>query len=305
MARGVEILGYHGIIRSPLEIPDWCFLDERAFREQMGYLRRNVDVIPLREVPARIRVGAVVDRPTVAITLDDGFRNNYDVAFPILREERLPAAIFVTTGLIGTADTVWFCRLNFALAATRRTELEWKGLQFDLSGVEERARASRVMQTQLKVFAHGELLSEVDGIVRALGEDPRRPIEEDSPFRMLDRRAIEAMVASGLIDVGAHTCSHAILSLLSRDAREVEIGGSLAEVEKLTGHPCELFAYPNGHRRDYDEGSIRFLRSAGVLAAVTWIEGQNGETTPELELRRRGIGPEVSLQEFQALFEDR
>src|ERR1700680_3487057 len=101
-----SILMYHAVTSTPLSVSDWSFVDERQFRKQMLYLQKHCHVIPLREVPSAIRSRTY--RPLVALTFDDGFQNNYGVAFPVLRELGLPATVFLVTDLIDSEDTLWF-----------------------------------------------------------------------------------------------------------------------------------------------------------------------------------------------------
>src|SRR5512134_2690195 len=102
---------YHAVLTSPLAVPDWCFLDAGVFREQLEYLARRFEVVSLHEAVRRLK-NRMVTRPTAAITFDDGFQSVHDVAFPILKRMGLPATVFVATGLVGTDDTTWYCRLN-------------------------------------------------------------------------------------------------------------------------------------------------------------------------------------------------
>jgi len=286
----LTVLMYHAVVAEPAPVEDWCFLDATSFRRQMDHLVRHFDVLPLSVAVDRLGSGTV-RRPTAVITFDDGYQNNHDVAGPLLRERKLPATIFLTTGLIGTSDTVWYCRINQALATTREPDLEWRGERFGLGDPAARAAASSALQARLKGLPHPHLLAEVHEIVRSLGEDPERPITADSPYRMLSPVAIAEMQSSGLVEFGAHTRSHAILASLSPAERDAEIGASIAAVEALTGRPCRLFSYPNGRRQDYDAGAIEALRRCQVRAAVTTMEGANDAATPPLELRRYGIGP--------------
>jgi len=291
---------YHSVIRSPLQVYEPCFLDEASFRRQMHYLRNHFDVLSLSEAVDRIGNGGF-RRPSVAVTFDDGFQNNYEVAFPILREFQLPVTIFLTTGLIDSDDTVWFCRLNQALAVTNLRVLEWQGQQLDLSQPESKSAVARLMQERLKRLPHPALLRELDQLVSLLGDDPRRSIEQGSPFRMLTHSQIKEMVASGLVEFGAHTHNHAILSRLSHEDQAREIKQSIAVVEVLTGKACALFAYPNGGENDYDRIAIGILQGGNVKAAVTTIVGPNDHGTPPLELRRYGVPAGRSLAYFELL----
>ncbi len=294
----VAIVMYHGIIRSPLAVTDWCFVNENSFRRQIGYLKSHFEIISLPEAVGRMREGGV-RRPTAVITFDDGFQNNFDVAFPILCKERMPATIFLATGLIDTNDTVWHCRLNLALSQTRRPIIERNGFKFDLSTLNLRAKASAAIQENLKKLPHPQLMATLRDIILELEGDPDCSIGAGSPFGMLNRNAIAEMVASGLIEFGAHTHRHAILSRLFVEERFNEIRQSIDAVYELTGRPCRCFSYPNGRTGDYDSESINHLKACGIQMAVTTTSGPNNKTTPVMELRRYGIGADLPISGFQ------
>ena len=295
----IAVLMYHAVIKKALPISDWCFLEERRFADQIAYLVKHCRIVPLREIPSLINSKDV--RPVVAVTFDDGFQNNYDVAFPILKKWRIPATIFLATDFVGSDDTVWFCRIHEALCKTLLSGFEWEGLKFDLSSPSSRAHASSALQAWLKGHSHPQLLEKMRSLIRALGHDPQKPVAIGSPYRMLGPAEIREMGGSGLIDFGAHTCSHAILSGLSNPEREREIAGSIDAIQRLTGAPCTLFAYPNGRPQDYGPCDINTLNERKVEVAVTTIEGPNVQAVPALEMRRYGIGADTSIALFQLL----
>jgi peptidoglycan/xylan/chitin deacetylase (PgdA/CDA1 family) len=296
------ILMYHAVIRTPLKLFDCCFLDAAAFEAQLDYLKARFDVVPLARIPALLSDGA--RRPTVAITFDDGFMNNYEVAFPILRRADVPATIFLCTDLINTNGILWFCRLNQALAETCLTSFEWHGIRYDLTTMDARAATSARLQPELKRGTPGQLMEDIAAISLSLGEKSARSLEAESPYRMLTQAAIREMERSQLVEFGAHTRSHAILKRLSATERKDEIEGSINAVEKLTGRPCRLFAYPNGRRRDYDQECVDQLAAAGITIAVTTIEGVNDAQTSPLELKRIGVGGDLSFENFKALVQE-
>ncbi len=294
----LTIIMYHGIIRSPLDVSDWCFVDVGSFQRQIEYLKRHFEILSLSEAIGRMRNGGM-KRPTAVITFDDGYQNNFDVAFPILCAERIPATIFLATGLMNTRDTVWYCRLNLALSQTQRGSIEWNGFKFDLSTLDSKAQASAAIQERLKELEPSQLTTAIRNIILELGGDPDCSIETGSPFRMLDQAAMSEMLASGLIEFGAHGHQHMILSRLSAQERFDEIRRSVDAIQDLTGRPCRIFAYPNGRVEDYDPQSIRDLKSCGIEMAVTTISGPNHRMTPVMELRRYGIGADLPMAEFQ------
>lgn len=297
---GATILMYHAVTRTPLPVMDWVFVEERRFRDQMLYLKKHCHVVPLRELPAAVKAGATRP-PLVALTFDDGFQNNYSVAFPILRELGLPAAVFLATDFIDSDDTPWFCRINDALSRTSLMRLEWNGDTYDLSSARARADAHALLQSRLKRFRHSDLLDRTAQLVAALGDRPGRPMPRGSVYRMLETHEVRAMAGTGLIEFGAHSCSHAILSGLSPSDRKHELVDSIAAVARLSGSPCTLFAYPNGRAIDYSLCDVTELRKSDITVAVTTIAGPNDSSVSALEMRRYCIGAETPLSQFKLL----
>ncbi len=304
--RVLGILMYHAVIDEPLPIADWCFLRGSTFRRQLELLRQQVDLVPLEGAQQALREPGS-GRPLVAITLDDGFLNNRTVALPHLQALGVPATVFVTSGLLDGTDTVWFCRLHQALTRTRLERVTWNGQRFELTTPAARGTASRILQERLKSYPGEALLEEMRALVAALGEDPDAPIPPESPYRMLDRAAIADLLRSGLVSLGGHTASHAILAPLARDVQRHEIAASLGAVRELTGAPARLFAYPNGRQRDYNRITTDLLMELGVETCVTAVQGLNRIDTPPLELQRHLIGarsPDDDLARFLEALEE-
>ena len=157
----LAIFMYHAVIASPLQVFDWCFTDATLFRSQMQSLKAHYELLPLSEAARRLQDGTI-QRPAAVVTLDDGFQNNYDIAFPILRELGIPATIFLVTGLVDTDDTFWFSRLHCAVTETDRVSMKWERACFDLSTSRSKAKALKVLRTRLKRLPQA----------RALGPSP-------------------------------------------------------------------------------------------------------------------------------------
>jgi peptidoglycan/xylan/chitin deacetylase (PgdA/CDA1 family) len=142
-------------------------------------------------------------------------------------------------------------------------------------------------------------MSRLSKIIKMLGEDPRRPMELDSPFRMLTAQAVREMSGSGLVEFGAHTHTHPILARLSTEECKNEIEVSIRRVEEITGRPCKVFAYPFGGREDYSQDAVDILRNLGIRAAVTTLSGPNDMNSSPLELLRYGAGAGEQMVLFQ------
>ena len=294
----LTILMYHGVLQDPLPVSDTCFLEASAFRRQIEYLLNNFSIVPLSRAVELLQGGAV-DRPTVALTFDDGYQSNCDLALPVLKEFEVPATIFLTTGFVDSSDSLWFCHVIRALTQTKKRSLRWKDETLDLSEAGRRAVASNRLQADFKEHPPYEVQTLVRQLYEKLEVDGSAPFDPGSPFRVLNATSIQTMVQSGLVEFGAHTQTHAILGLLSQEDQKKEIANSVEEVRCLTGERCRFFAYPNGRPQDYNGTTVGLLGENGIRAAVCTSSGPNDSRTSLMALRRYNVGCNLSMPMFQ------
>ncbi|MBI2527046.1 MAG: polysaccharide deacetylase family protein [Candidatus Rokubacteria bacterium] len=255
----------------------------RVFGAQMAHIARHYRVLTVEDLVERMRSGRV-PRNALAITFDDGYRDNLTEAAPILARHGLPATIFLTTGCIGTGQIPWFDQLAIALKTTPRDALRLAADRIlPLGTREERLRALEATLGYLKRVTDEERRDGLDRILDQLGGSA--PGETKS--LMLSWDEVQTLQGLGFA-VGAHTVSHPILSRTSADRAREEICGCKRDIERHLGGAIRGFAYPNGGARDYTETVKHLVREAGFAWAVTTQHGLNTPRTPPLELRRGG-----------------
>lgn len=294
----LTILTYHGVLEDELKIPDWCFVDSKMFHKQMLFIKRNFDVVKLSEGIRRLYQDDIY-RPTLSVTFDDGFQNNFNVVFPIVKELQIPITIFLTSNYINTGKTLWFCRLNAALANTNKKVIEIDKKLLPLCSKEDKIQANRYLQQFLKSFPAINLDEKCSEVLAKLGSKCDIEFEIDSPYRMLDIPSIIRMDNSGLVEFGCHTHTHCILSKISEDNRKKEVITSKTSVESLiTSKACRLFAYPNGGITDIPNCPEEILRPCEIEAAVTTMEGKNDKNISRWMLKRYGVGSWQPFNDF-------
>ncbi len=262
----------------------------------MAYVARHCNIVRLRDLPD---VGSS-KRPNVAITFDDGYQSNHDLALPVLQEFGLPATVFLNTAYIGTCRAPWFCDLIEALSTTKVTSLTYQGREYALTNRANRRFASEDLQKKLKALRSHDLLEEkLNSIVGELGVS--RPIDHaGKPTEILDKTSVVRMQVSGLIDFGGHTHSHKILAHVPEDTAAAEIETSLRLTQELTNAPQELFAYPNGGPGDIGSAAERVLRKNGISLAVTTSPKHYSRQSRNLRVPRYPIGGHISDAWFRA-----
>lgn len=295
--RRAVILTYHGLLSSPppsaLRPLYKIFVTAADFRAQMSVLKARYNLIPLRELVARLSRGETGER-LAAVTFDDGWRTTRTLAAPILRELGIPATAFLATGLMdSTARGLWTQRLSASLAATERTRIRLWKLDLPHDTPARRASAIRAVADVLKKLPSREREEKLREVFAAYGTGPE--LSPELEFCSWDE--VHELGSFG-VECGAHTVDHEILSSLPFEAAADQIRRSRAHLEDVLGTPCRLFAYPNGSERDFSAAHARALESEGFDAAVTQIPGRNSPWTDRFQMRRINVGLEHTLESF-------
>ena len=253
------------------------------FARQMEYLSANRLPLCLQEAVQRLRYNELPER-AVVVTFDDGYRDNFLYAYPILQRYGIPATIFLASGAIGPGKMIWHDRVFRAFRKTKVPALE------HISGIE---KSFPLMTLEQKLAAQGRVLQliwelpdgERDEWINRLEEHFAVNKEKEPVNAMLTWGEVLAM-AEGRISFGSHTISHPILSRLSDDKLYDEIGGSKKVIESNTNRPVHAFAYPVGRKQDFNDRVKAIVQEAGYLCAVTTTFGVNEPGQDVFELRR-------------------
>ena len=276
-----QILSYHRV-NDALD-PFFPSLPSAVFERHMRFLRQTHTILTVEELVARARERRV-PRNAVAITFDDGYRDNLTDAAPILRRHGLPATFFLATGAIGTGEVLWFDRLAAAIRDTTQATLRtpW-GQVLELDGLEARLRALESSLSRLKQYPEDEFRDALERIAEALAPMDGPSLKD----LMLSWDDVRTLAAQGF-SIGAHTVSHPILSRMTSERAWREIAESRAMVDSQCGGAPRAFAYPNGKPEDYSPAVVEHVRRAGFGCAVTTRFGLNTNRTSPWELRRGG-----------------
>jgi peptidoglycan/xylan/chitin deacetylase (PgdA/CDA1 family) len=198
-AHGVRtpVLCYHSV--NSVTNPESDPITPERFEQHLAYLQAHRTVVPLASLVKAIRGEGHLPHDAVVITFDDGYRDNFEVAYPLLRKYGTPATMFVVTGF-------------------------------------------------------------VDGVVDLNG----------SPgWESMSWAQIRDLDTSRLVEIGAHSHTHAILSELDDLAAVNEVRVSASRLERELGHSVLLFAYPFGQRQHISRAAVQAVQDAGFVGACS------------------------------------
>jgi peptidoglycan/xylan/chitin deacetylase (PgdA/CDA1 family) len=232
-----------------------------AFAAQMNFLRRNFELIGLPELHARLAAGSLRGME-VAITFDDGIRNHFTAAYPVLRTLAVPATFFVCPGLIDTGHWIWNMELRARLRALPPAMVARLIQETGASAqrVEDLIEAAKRMAREPRDAFVQRIRDLTRGFVPTADQ-----LELCAPMTWQQLRALDP----ALITVGSHTSSHPILATATTDEAIAEIAGSRRRLETRLDREVRCFCYPNG---SFDERILR-ITAANYDYAVTTESG--------------------------------
>lgn len=261
------VVVYHGITRQCYDPPIWTQLPVNVFDEQIQFLKGNYHLISMRELTRALEEKRDLPPRSAMVTFDDGLKNNYTVAFPILERYSLPATIFLTTDLIGTERFFWFDELYFIVRHGMMTALGNRSqkLPKEMSAGIAQEYIRRV--EQLKRLSENERCEMLGQLKEEYSWNDSPPRED---FGLLTWDNVREMDQSGFIDFGIHTATHAILSITPDQEWYREIRKPRKLLSDHLNKNIDSFCFPNGVPLvDFSDIHVQYLRKCGYLCAFT------------------------------------
>jgi CelD/BcsL family acetyltransferase involved in cellulose biosynthesis/peptidoglycan/xylan/chitin deacetylase (PgdA/CDA1 family) len=285
------ILCYHRIGSGG--VPLYSGLEPEVFEAQMDFLSKRYRVVSLETLSQELSHSGPVEQ-SVAITFDDGYRDVYTHAFPILQKYEIPATIYLTVDVIEANSVAWYDRIFLALGIAPGEKLDLmldRPRRFLLSSPADRLRSAEEIISYLRTLPNEkckEFCAELENFIPL-------PVE-DTANRMLTWEHIQTMQRRG-VSFGSHTLTHPAISRLEPAALDRELRESKTKLEERLGVAVQDFAYPFGKRADY-ENTLDAVARCGYRTASTTNWGINTPGVNVHELRRVSIGEERKLSTF-------
>lgn len=272
------------------------YVSRSILDSQMSYISKKYEVLTLKELTDILSSDRTVPSKCVVITFDDGWRDNYLYAYPILKKYNLPAIIFLTTDFIDSGEIFWFIRV---MMICRNQNIS----PFTLAGIlKKRLRENEALFQNLNMRVFESEMIDLDSFIEIIkyfdidiikriivdleNEGDISAGQTTGKAEMLNWGEILEM-SNNMIEFGSHGCSHRILTRLSLKDVEREVIESKKIIEEKLNIKCEFFSYPNG---DHNEEIAETVRKAGFAAAVSTVMSlQGNRKLNNYTLKRIGI----------------
>ncbi len=260
-----RILMYHGF--APNGTPGK--LCASVFEEQIRFLARHYRPCRMDQLVAWLQAGELLPPNLVAITIDDGYANFFEIAYPILKRYRIPATFYIVSNFVDQAIWLWFDLLKYQMMQGKpgsyMFNIGGSAQYIVLSDKYTRYNAWNKLADACLLITQNERLIALDEIGSILGVSiPDRPSQE---FRAITWDQL-GQLDPELIEIGSHTCSHPILTKCSESELENELTQSKNTIESELGRKVVSFCYPNGQISDYNPSVMQAVQKAGYTNAV-------------------------------------
>jgi peptidoglycan/xylan/chitin deacetylase (PgdA/CDA1 family) len=237
------VLCLHSVSASDSEAANFGAMAIRCeFLERMivDLRRRGITLVSLSDA---LKLATNPSQPFIALTFDDGYRDNYEIAYPILKKFDVPFAIFLTTGLIDRTFPMWWHLLEHVI--DRNAIIEYEGVKLASSTKRDKAIAYRLSAEYFRHLDQRDVISAIDALI---AKNDSRLTRADAFDQALDWNMIGEMAGSGLATFGGHTVSHPLLRQLDRASLVAEIGGCRRRLREAGGIEPAYFARHGGRR---------------------------------------------------------
>lgn len=287
------VLTYHRV--GDLETDPWdpgiISASGEEFNDQVAYLKKNFSLVTIDEALAFVD-GTERDktpRCRVLITFDDGYLDNYQIAFPVLRAHDAQGVFFLCSNLVGSGYVPWWDHIAYLVKSGKKkrftlrypfpldVDVEANGLRDSLRMILNNYKSHE--NTDPDRFLR-ELQQTVEG--KDLPADTRRFLDWNEAREMLD----------GGMAIGAHTHTHPMLSKLDADEQRKELTQSRTILREKLGISADAFAYPFGSRTAFTEQTQKIVEEAGFRAAFSYygtMTNQHG-SLKRYDLKRVSVG---------------
>lgn len=297
---GVLVLNYHRVgngKESPFDRGLWS-ADAEAFTDQIRFCKSQLDLITpddIQQVLARGRGRHAL------ITFDDGYRDNYEIAFPILKAEGVPATFFIATGFVDFPQVPWWDEIAWMVRTSRKDRVDLPGwisspILFDEP---DREAAVRTLLRAYKAMPAESTSRYLEALAKATGTG--RCGEDVGENFWMDWDMLREMKSSGMT-VAGHSVTHPILARAPRERQRDEIFGCATRLAEEMGEPMSYFSYPVGGPNSFDSVTQDYLREAGVRYAFSYYGGfRRFDDWNNYDIRRVAVETHLTSDWFRSI----
>jgi peptidoglycan/xylan/chitin deacetylase (PgdA/CDA1 family) len=246
---------------------DLCLRDD-YFEEHIKYISQVASIVSLNEIVSNISTKKRT-KHLVGISFDDGYRDNLELALPILEKYNVPATIFIASGFADRISPLWWEELGFILTHANELSFHWKDNKYHFKLHNDNSKCCAYLELnrlfkKISVADQKKLLE----VLR-----PQCPVVFNYEDLLLNWDELKKLSKHPLISLGCHTVNHPILSNETEQAALLEMTACRERIADKIGLTTDLFAYPSGGSDEAGMREFKLAEKAGFKASFTTRTG--------------------------------
>ena len=272
-----------------------------TFRNQLLWLRDHFEMIDEARLIELATGGPFqLDRNSALITFDDGYADNYQLAYPILKELGVPAIFFVPYNMIENRELGWWDLISWAIHKTGVKSATYGGSVLDLSTDAQKAATAKSLHAYVKATDYSQTKDVVNDLAQVL--EVELPGADVQSRELMTWEQLREVSRNG-VAVGSHSMSHRLLSRISDEDQAWEMSQSKILIEQKLGLPVNSIAYPVGKQNAYNEASRRLAKEAGYKVGFSFTTGYyRGVVDDAFDIKRIALGTNPALYTSEVVF---
>lgn len=297
---GLYCFNYHriGEPNSTPYDPNVYSCNEEVFEQHIQFYKSNFDVISIEELESLSQSTTKFNNKFAIITFDDGYIDNYELAYPILKSYQTPAIFFIATDFIDKGILPWWDEIAYLVKQSKKETIQLASWSKALSipSTNKCLAIKNILQT-IKIDATKTMHDKIVLLKIALGIDKDFITPHENLFVTWDM--LREMKTNGM-SIGSQSCSHQIMSHLSNEEQTSEAKDSKGRLQDELGGDITSFAYPVGGRDAFTLATEKILADTGYAFGFSFMPGINRKLdTNKYHLNRFSIDNNCSISQIK------
>ncbi|PBQ31147.1 hypothetical protein CNR22_05000 [Sphingobacteriaceae bacterium] len=266
------ILNFHGVRKNNNAVFNNRHMPVSEFEKVIVYIKKNFDIVPLSEIFEIHRAKRKVSRKTLALTFDDGYENNFNIALPVLKKHNVPATFYIISkSLVEDNYLAWPDMIDI-IKKNHKEDIVVKNYVFKFPSFYNEALKLDLPAYLKTLGEHTETLA--SELLDRFGYKTKELNASPELLRLIKGKELANYANESLIEFGAHSHSHFNMEFLNKEAAVEEFKLSKELIEATIGKDVITFAFPDG---SYSKETVELAKDQGYLniAAVGYRHNEN------------------------------
>ena len=226
------------------------------------YQKAGFSFLSLDQLHDVITGKSCINKPFVCFTMDDGYLDNYENAYPIFKKHNIPFAIFVTTDFPDKKAVLWWYAIEDLILNSEKIELQ-DGSKYNCKTFQEKWDTFRYIREKVLLLDQHNIVNELNKLFSNYHIDWYAPIQKLS----MSWKQIKILTQEPLCTIGSHTVSHVALNKLSMEDLGNEITNGINIIKSQTDYEPVYFAYPYGSKKENGVREYEYIRDSNIKMA--------------------------------------